>query len=37
MSTAAQPLAENRFRIPNLLRDYAELTKLRVPPLIVMD
>ena len=36
MSTAAQPFAMTRFRIATLLRDYAELTKLRVTTLIVM-
>ena len=36
MSTAAQPLAIGRIRIATLLRDYAELTKLRVTTLIVM-
>ncbi|HVO62859.1 MAG TPA: heme o synthase [Terriglobales bacterium] len=36
MSTAAQPLARGRIRIATLLRDYAELTKLRVTTLIVM-
>jgi protoheme IX farnesyltransferase len=36
MSTAAQPLALGRMRIATLLRDYAELTKLRVTTLIVM-
>jgi protoheme IX farnesyltransferase len=36
MSTAAQPFACSRFRALTLLRDYAELTKLRVTVLIVM-
>ena len=36
MSTAAQPLAMGRIRIATILRDYAELTKLRVTTLIVM-
>jgi protoheme IX farnesyltransferase len=36
MSTAAQPLAMSRIGIATLLRDYAELTKLRVTTLIVM-
>lgn len=36
MSTAAQPLAMSRIRIATLMRDYAELTKLRVTTLIVM-
>lgn len=36
MGTAAQPLTMHRVRIATLLRDYAELTKLRVTTLIVM-
>ena len=36
MSTAAQPFAYRRASISVLLRDYAELTKLRVTSLIVM-
>jgi heme o synthase len=36
MSTAAQPFALSPIRIATLLRDYAELTKLRVTTLIVM-
>lgn len=36
MSTAAQALALSRVRVTGLLRDYAELTKLRVTTLIVM-
>jgi protoheme IX farnesyltransferase len=36
MGTAAPPLVISRIRIATLLRDYAELTKLRVTTLIVM-
>jgi len=36
MSTAAQSFAVSRLRVATLLRDYAELTKLRVTTLIVM-
>jgi protoheme IX farnesyltransferase len=36
MSTAAQALASSRLRVSGWLRDYAELTKLRVTSLIVM-
>ncbi|HEX6505838.1 MAG TPA: heme o synthase [Terriglobales bacterium] len=36
MSTAAQPLSFSRMRVATMLRDYAELTKLRVTTLIVM-
>jgi heme o synthase len=36
MSTATQPLAVPRHAALNLLRDYAELTKLRVTTLIIM-
>ncbi len=36
MSTAAQALACSRMRVSGWLRDYAELTKLRVTSLIVM-
>jgi protoheme IX farnesyltransferase len=36
MSTARQPFAFSRVRVVTLLRDYAQLTKLRVTSLIVM-
>ncbi len=36
MSTAARPLTISRLRVAAVLRDYAELTKLRVTSLIVM-
>ena len=36
MSTATQPLAVPRNAALALLRDYAELTKLRVTTLIIM-
>ena len=36
MSTAVQPLSLSRGRVATMLRDYAELTKLRVTTLIVM-